>query len=369
MNSQDPETVPTLLRADALERQGTLRMLRSLSLSPTLARSRLEPFLISNHVLMLWCTMVSYTSDEPHRVCATAIVGACTWPLLIEICFSGDYISYMTPQTKDARRAEWKSFNFAGTVDWAVDLQQFTAQEMRVLPQRPESGEGCTSGEGITLDSGDLCDFTCLYGFCPESVCTCHTTGQLLDLPTEKTGLNIVAWDELNVELNRLCIFACRYNYCPEEICTTPIDGPDESGPHRFGEDFGNGEDPGYYNKTAAKLANDQACIIYKDPAYNDVSKKQCKPICQDALDEAAEEGRTSNYGCIGFYPMEKSIPWERAPGAGSQLIAPGKCLCDNFLLNELADTVLEAMPMIAQVRLSILDNRDEKALCHLTIP
>jgi len=313
--------------------------------------------------------MVSYTSDEPHRVCATAIVGACTWPLLIEICFSGDYISYMTPQTKDARRAEWKSFNFAGTVDWAVDLQQFTAQEMRVLPQRPESGEGCTSGEGITLDSGDLCDFTCLYGFCPESVCTCHTTGQLLDLPTEKTGLNIVAWDELNVELNRLCIFACRYNYCPEEICTTPIDGPDESGPHGFGEDFGNGEDPGYYNKTAAKLANDQACIIYKDPAYNDVSKKQCKPICQDALDEAAEEGRTSNYGCIGFYPMEKSIPWERAPGAGSQLIAPGKCLCDNFLLNELADTVLEAMPMIAQVRLSILDNRDEKALCHLTIP
>ncbi|KAI4696564.1 uncharacterized protein J4E88_000741 [Alternaria novae-zelandiae] len=269
--------------------------------------------------------------------------------------YNGDYISYMTPETKDARRAEWKSFNFAGTVDWAVDLQEFTAQEMSILPPRPESGQGCTSGEGITLESGDLCDFTCLYGFCPERVCICYTTGKLLDLPTEKTGLNIVAWDEFNVELNRLCMFACKYNYCPEEICTTPIDGPDESGPHGFGEDFGNGEDPNYYNKTAAKLANDQTCIIYRDPAYNEVSKTQCKPICQDALDEAAEEGRTSNYGCIGFYPMETSIPWERGPGAGSQLIAPGKCLCDNFLLNELADTVLEAMPLIAQISCYVL--------------
>ena len=30
----------------------------------------------------------------------------------------------------------------------------------------------------------------------------------------------------------------------------------------------------------------------------------------------------------------------------------PGVCLCDNWVLNEVADAVLEAMPMIAQVYL-----------------
>jgi hypothetical protein len=30
--------------------------------------------------------------------------------------------------------------------------------------------------------------------------------------------------------------------------------------------------------------------------------------------------------------------------------IAPGQCLCDNWIINEIADTVIEAMPIIAQI-------------------
>ena len=83
VNLQDRETAPTLLRADALELQATSLTPRSLSLSPALVRTRLEPFSISSRVLMSWCTMVSHAVGEPSWSCATAIVGACTWPLLI----------------------------------------------------------------------------------------------------------------------------------------------------------------------------------------------------------------------------------------------------------------------------------------------
>ncbi|KAK4168827.1 hypothetical protein QBC43DRAFT_284080 [Cladorrhinum sp. PSN259] len=41
--------------------------------------------------------------------------------------------------------------------------------------------------------------------------------------------------------------------------------------------------------------------------------------------------------------------PWGAA-GAAFKLYAAGKCVCDNFLVNEITETILEAMPMIAQV-------------------
>lgn len=36
-------------------------------------------------------------------------------------------------------------------------------------------------------------------------------------------------------------------------------------------------------------------------------------------------------------------------------MIAPGQCLCDNWLLNEIADTIIEALPIIAQIGCYIL--------------
>lgn len=69
-------------------------------------------------------------------------------------------------------------------------------------------------------------------------------------------------------------------------------------------------------------------------------------------VEEGKEAGRTTNYGCISRMKNEDgTIPWTRVPGGW---ITPGKCFCDNWVLNELADTVLEAMPMITQVSISL---------------
>ncbi|KAK6953668.1 hypothetical protein Daesc_005973 [Daldinia eschscholtzii] len=38
---------------------------------------------------------------------------------------STEWASYMTDNTKQSRANRWKSFNFAGTIDWALDLQHF----------------------------------------------------------------------------------------------------------------------------------------------------------------------------------------------------------------------------------------------------
>lgn len=39
------------------------------------------------------------------------------------VLYDGDYVGYMSNATKIARRSEWKGLNFAGSIDWAVDLQ------------------------------------------------------------------------------------------------------------------------------------------------------------------------------------------------------------------------------------------------------
>lgn len=64
------------------------------------------------------------------------------------LLYQGDYVSYMTPTTKDTWRADWKSLNFAGSIDWALDLQAFTADDVAVPPNRPEEGNlGCVMGK------------------------------------------------------------------------------------------------------------------------------------------------------------------------------------------------------------------------------
>jgi len=41
-----------------------------------------------------------------------------------------EWVAYMSPQTKAARTAIYKNYNFGGTSDWAVDLADFTAREL-----------------------------------------------------------------------------------------------------------------------------------------------------------------------------------------------------------------------------------------------
>jgi hypothetical protein len=249
----------------------------------------------------------------------------------------------MTPTTKDTRRIDWKRLNFAGSIDWAVDLQAFTGDDMNVSPDRPESGEGCVSGRDSTVNSEDLCEFSCKLGFCPDSLCTCIERGPLQDLPRETLGVNVMAWDEYDVDLNRLCKFACKYDYCPGDVCKAPE-------PEEF-------EDPNSsdsFNTTEIRLQAHKNCVIFKDKSYQyaEASKAQCYDDCKDTLEQAKKDNRISNYGCIGFFPLEKSIPWFTDPGS-KITVAPGKCFCDNGIINEIVGDVLEALPAIAQVSLA----------------
>lgn len=129
-------------------------------------------------------------------------------------------------------------------------------------------------------------------------------------------------------------------NYCPEETCTTPV--VDEDEPLQYGEG------PYSVDYAAIDAENNAKCFLYNDPSYRDVSTFQCLSPCTPILNEAAEEGRTSNYGCMGYYPLDAPIPWDDS--LGSVAMAPGICVCDNYLLNFIADTFIEALPIIAEV-------------------
>ena len=211
---------------------------------------------------------------------------------------------------------KWKSLNFAGSIDWALDLQAFTTDDIAKPPDRPSQGEeGCVAGEDRTVNSGDLCEFSCSLGFCPESLCVCTDTDIINTLPTEKSATDVIAWDGDDVDLNRLCLFACKYGYCPDEVCTTiPKDDVVIT----------NDDNPNSFDYNAARQENAKKCFLYKDGSLRDYSVMQCYNTCKAQLDAAKEAGKTSNYGCMGLFPLDKPIPWEkpvRSSPCSSQIV------------------------------------------------
>lgn len=92
-------------------------------------------------------------------------------------------------------------------------------------------------------------------------------------------------------------------------------------------------------------------CQVFKDHRYRDSSTARCKIHCQPQIDTAKTEGRTTNYGCVSFQQGSKSFTWDKDRTLGEY--AMGKCVCDNFLVNEIADTIIDALPAIAQVSCS----------------
>ncbi|KAK4119786.1 glycoside hydrolase family 18 protein [Parathielavia appendiculata] len=214
------------------------------------------------------------------------------------LLWRGDYISYLTPTTKETRRAAWRRRNFAVTIDWALDLQAFGPEDFEVPADRPAAGEeGCVGGDSPDLNAYDLC----------------RVTGPTVPLPAVVSTADFIAWDD-SVDYQRHCKFACKYGFCPPDTCTT------------------------------------STCHLWKYPKYR--YKDECLDACIDAVEQAKEQGRTTNYSRVGNFPLDQEIPWTLWPGAGASdmLFVPGKCVCDHTLVNFLADTIVEALPIIAQV-------------------
>ncbi len=244
----------------------------------------------------------------------------------------------MTPDSKNKRREEWKTLNFAGTIDWAVDLQRFGEEDLALPEVMPQPGhQGCISGIDATVNSGDLCEWACNYGYCPQSLCECLETGEVPPYPKEnklsKESL-VQAWDNDDVDLNRLCKFACKHGYCPSAVCT----------------DYSNTiNDPSYNDGSAIKYGNNKHCYVSDDPRYRNTWEAQCSAVCSTALAEAAAEGRVSSHFCFVFWKDGDPDPWGPLDGQPGKW-ARGTCMCDHGFINAVAEMVIDALPAIAQV-------------------
>ncbi|KAK4184949.1 hypothetical protein QBC35DRAFT_538819 [Podospora australis] len=243
------------------------------------------------------------------------------------ILFGGDYVSYMTPLTKDTRRNDWKALNFAGTIDWAVTLQTFGEYDMEP-PDTSKLSVGCVLGDDLSLNTGTLCEYTCGFGFCPESLCRCKEEGALPKLPNPASidTSKIYAVDEWDPEFGRLCRFACKYGFCPEQCILTVGDIPDW-------QDAGKSVD---YD--VLRQSNAHRCLLSADPRL---------------LRSGERRGRMTNWGCIVWQPKGGEDPWRE--WEGGRIRASGTCVCDHYLVNEIADTIIEALPLIAQITCEVV--------------
>jgi hypothetical protein len=210
------------------------------------------------------------------------------------------------------------------------------------IEDRPRSGNGCRGGRDLGINSGDLCEFSCHFGFCPKTYCKCRVFGELRELPPARPVDFVIAWDESDVDLDRLCKFACKYGYCDDPVCTI-VEIPEE--------ELAVYDDSNLtQNHWEIRQQNWQRCILYKDPQWKHLSTEQCQEICKPEVDAAVAEGRTTNYGCVGAWPGEKTIPWVDSPQSIYGPAVNGKCTCDNWIINEFVDTFVEALPAIGQV-------------------
>ncbi|PQE23944.1 mutanase protein [Rutstroemia sp. NJR-2017a WRK4] len=98
----------------------------------------------------------------------------------------------------------------------------------------PFNPPACTGGSGEG-DFADLCQWSCQYGYCPISSCTCHTQGDLVVPPPQVGNINatfvpitgILAYDQL-------CVFTCSRGHCPD-VCASNLACTSGSGDGNFG--------------------------------------------------------------------------------------------------------------------------------------
>ena len=145
-------------------------------------------------------------------------------------------------------------------------------------------------------------------------MCACRERGELVPNDDAKEG-DYRAIHEVDVDINKLCNFACKRKYCPSDIC--------EAKPKvEFSEDDLTEEN----DDDEVRRQNNEKCVISKDDEeQNDFEVAHCKEVCKVQLDEAKEQGKTTNHCWVGFRPGAKTIPWEETPGSAS-VIAGGRC-------------------------------------------
>lgn len=97
---------------------------------------------------------------------------------------------------------------------------------------------------------------------------------------------------------------------------------------------------------------NNQKCIFFNPPQW-DITQSMCDDICAVSNEANKESGaKVTSATCIGFWPGKDAIPWEdEQVNDSSKQVAAGACTCDNPAVNWAAETFVDALPEVGQVR------------------
>ncbi|KAF2647967.1 carbohydrate-binding module family 24 protein [Lophiostoma macrostomum CBS 122681] len=217
---------------------------------------------------------------------------------------------------------------------------------------------GCIRGTGDG-DIKTLCEYACKYNYCPFGACTCTQRGKINNADKDAgKGAGYPNPGKECIYLG-LCDYACDHGICPTNACNrdeankgkcfippdtppaTPTKKPTTTAAPPEATDHG---DP--YAEDRDTWANHDKCWIY-DPPNHEASVNQClSGPCKKIVEDAEKEGRTTNYGCLGFWALDQPIPWEDDPSECRPAVcvhipdyetahigkrtAVGRCQCDS---------------------------------------
>ncbi|KAG8362182.1 hypothetical protein FVEN_g18 [Fusarium venenatum] len=85
----------------------------------------------------------------------------------------------------------------------------------------PSNGQACIEGTVADGESGNLtglCEFTCMYNYCPPAQCKCKSYGSPLS-PPATNGREGCPAGGLDDGYKGLCSYTCNHGYCPPAAC------------------------------------------------------------------------------------------------------------------------------------------------------
>lgn len=121
----------------------------------------------------------------------------------------------------------------------------------------------------------------------------------------------------------------------------------------------------GYGNNTVVK---ENTCVLFV-PSDDQATQYMCRNVCGDAVAKQVEAGKTGSVTCVSWIPKGQTNPenekiggmlyWSICIISGSGMLIddpgattfPGKCICNEPFIDELANTFVEALPKIAEVK------------------
>lgn len=107
-----------------------------------------------------------------------------------------------------------------GLTNWNAWVGSASGNEnVKATPEMSMFDQKCINGTGTNNFAG-LCEFACMYGYCPLGACYCEQQGEPRTVPNA-TGPMGYPREGLDASYSGLCAFDCRHNYCPEEACAT----------------------------------------------------------------------------------------------------------------------------------------------------